>query len=269
MRKFLNTLSIAIAGMLLVLPLHAAWAQSLTTPLPPPPPPPEPFTVEPRLFITTTGTTAGTATPGATPPPASTTTSPTPPRTTGTALPTPELTPIDIGETQERCEPQDTSMCLRPEDATNAIVPPIIGNQIKISLLVFLGALLGAIIWALLNQMMNTGQSHRDQLRFARRDRLTGADRKLEEIHLCYENIIDVMSGILQKTASSKMPDKNDITAYKKATVALELFGSNESQNAHKKFLSLLSRQKTPSETEYTVAQVEFMSSLKKDLGLS
>jgi hypothetical protein len=215
----------------------------------------------------TTGTTTGTNGTGT----AGSTTG-----TTGTNLSGQVDLPIlDLSLTQEtqdsQCQPLETddSICISPARAREAILPPVLGGQLVSSLLVFLGAALGGILWILISFIMGRAQQKRDILRMERQGRFNAESQRIDNLHQNYNNLCSALASIFIMKGGKLVSDQNSITGYKKASTDLDLFGSDETVAANKNLLESFTKSKNPSLEDFTAAKERLMASLKKDLGLS
>ena len=192
-------------------------------------------------------------------------------------LPEPELPILDIGantqetqETSQLCASAAASQsCLDPSKAEATILPPVIGNQIKISLLVFLGAILGSLLWVLSNFFLNTARGRREILRLARQQRLAGENLRLENLREYYGRISDPLSRLFKPSGNKLLLDAKALSDYRSAAVSIEMFGSNEALEAHRKLSGLLSQAKLPPLAEIESASSDLIAALQKDLGLN
>jgi len=206
-------------------------------------------------------------------------------RTTDTATqetaqityPDAELPVLDLGSTEEEtqtqetsalCPATDTNACLDPAKAEQTILPPVIGNQVKISLLVFLGASLGTILWLLSNLFINSARGRRETLRLERQDRLGKNNLRLDNLGQAYGPVSNALDHLLKPAGKGLILDTKALADYKSAATNIELFGSEETLDAHKKLTGLLNGPKSPSAEEIESAKTGLMAALRKDLGL-
>lgn len=236
-------------------------------PLPPTPPPPPPLaTVTSTQQTQQAGGSTGSGTTGTTGT-----------GTTGTNLSGQVSLPIlDIGltqetqETQQQCETQqvDSSMCISPTAAREAVLPPVMGEQLQYSLLVFSGAVLGGILWIITYVLMGRAQQKRDRLQFERQARYDAESHRVDNLHKNYDDLCNALGNIFVVKSGKYSADKNAITSYKKASTDIDLFGSDETVAANKNLLETLTGSKNPDIGDFNAAKDRLMASLKKDLGL-
>ena len=193
-------------------------------------------------------------------------------------LPEPELPVLDLGMTEETSETQAAGetaglaaspICIDPQKAGELILGPVIGNQVKFSLLVFLGAFLGAILWALSNISMAAARGRREELRLERQGREETRNRRLENLQKSYAALPAPLENLIKQSGGRAVLDEKALQSYKKAAVDIELFGSVDSLAAHNRLVALLSRPELPPAEEIEFAKSDLLKQIRQDLGTS
>ena len=188
-----------------------------------------------------------------------------------------ELPILDLGSTEEETQTQETSAlcpvtdsnaCLDPAKAEETILPPVIGNQVKIALLVFLGASLGTVLWLLSNLFINSARGRREILSLERKERLGKNNLRLDNLSAAYGPISGALDNLLKPAGKGLILDTKALADYKAVATGIELFGSEETLDAHKKLTGLLYGPKSPSAEEIESAKNGLIAALRKDLGL-
>ena len=247
-------------------------------------------TTDPRTSTTDTGTTDPTGTTTGTMVPADGTTT----ETVGTTEPTQQTgssdTPVLIetttigtpgilvlpddprfppGRTQETEETQlvcPTQEVLQCPANTGTPGGGAGINQLNAGWIVFGGAGIGALIWALSLYLMNGSQARREKLRFDRSLRMKGQEEKHLQLEKAYPGLSNSLASLITDAQAGKNLNPKEIDSYKKNGVALELFGSEESREAHKNFMTALNK---GSQKDVSAAGKQLLNTLKKDLGFS
>lgn len=170
--------------------------------------------------------------------------------------------------TQPECPENEKhiQICPSSKDSIDRVLPIISSNQIKIFIMISLGALAGALLWILINLALNAGNNNRQVLQLERSQRLNNSNNKSKILLNNYNKISDSLSTISENIQNKTTPTKTDVSTYKKATNNIALNASEKTLKAHNKILTMLEQSSEISSKEFTKATKEFYSSIKKDM---
>jgi|GEM_PF-2962784 len=232
---------------------------------------PQPFSREAQPVVTTqepaTTTTPSTNT---------TTTKPTQETTETLNLPDPILPVLDASSSDTQVGTQATEEtsstggaspdCINPDDAKATILPPVLGNQVKVALMALLGAILGAILWVLASALISTARDRGEILRIQNRGRQEMDTRRTETLAESKAALSDALSGIIKQTGAKSSIDHAKFEEYARAAADLEILGSEKSLKAHRQLTAMLSQQNPPSAEEFNAAKSQMLESLQNDI---
>jgi len=156
-----------------------------------------------------------------------------------------------------------------PKDVISAVVPKIANSQLNIFLVILAGLVAGTLVWIITSMIINSSQANRETRRMKRQTSYSINEQKTEQLKQSFNKINDTVSIINNLITDGKNTStKTGLAEYQKATVELQLFGSEETLTAHQEFVNLLSQPKSPSQNDYNASKDKLLQSLKSDLGL-
>lgn len=190
---------------------------------------------------------------------------------------TPDLTTIDLGtinvnpsvgsteqtgidQNNPQCKPNpEQSQCLTTENVNSIMTPKISGNQIKMMLIMTLGALIGFAFSLFAMRFSGQNTLSRDQRSATRKLKQALQNKKQVELMKTYNHIADAIANIGDPDGHKK---------YLAASSELELFGSKGTRDANKNFMAMIS-QPTKQPDEIMATRRALIKSFKTDLGLT
>lgn len=237
----------------------------------------QPFTPEAPPVATTETTqetaTTGTTAAGTQPKDTSVSSSATQETTETQTLPEPILPVLDIGadgqsNTQEGLlTPTETDeTCANSDAAKAAILPSVIGNQIKVALMTLLGAILGAILWVLGSTLIGSARGRGEILHIKTIERQDLENKRTDTLAQSKAALTDALDNVIKQTGAKSSVDHAQFEEYCRAAADLEIFGSDATLQAHHKLVSMLSQQKPPAPEEFHAAKSHLLESLQNDI---
>lgn len=189
-------------------------------------------------------------------------------------LPDPELPVLDLG-LEDPVDDEgngiligtssDYAACITPEDAEAKILPPVIGNQIKVALIALLGAIMGATLWVLGSGLIASARGRGEILRIMADGQRAFYDKKTVALQDTKEALGNALHDILVKSGNKTSVNPGAFDLYCRSSADLEIFGSDESLEAHKKMTALLSSG-NPSPEDIAAAKSTLLESLQMDI---
>ncbi len=224
-------------------------------------------TTVPGGTTSTTGTTTGTRTPGSTTT-GTTTGTRTPGSTTTTIVPTPTDIPVVPSLTQEEGTPADgsDSNLVCNQERCVAAVGQAMGNEIIVMTILFLGSLIGGILWILGLLTMKKGVVERESRRMDRQNRfhlqkmLTGQKMK------AYDGYINAVMSAIDKIQHKKGLDKHDLENFREGATFIELHGSKHLRAMNEHITALIGGGKPLATADRLHLKSELSKTIKADL---
>lgn len=200
---------------------------------------------------TTTNTSTGTRTPG----------------TTTTIVPTPADIPVVPSLTQEEGSPSDGSTDLVcNQERCVAAVGQAMGNEIIVMTILFLGSLIGGILWVLGLLAMKKGVVERESRRMERQNRFHLNTMLTRQKMKAYDGYISAVMSAIDKIQHKKTPDKHEMDDFREGSNFIELHGSKHLRAMNEHIMSLLNTGKPLATADRMHLKSELSKTIKADL---
>lgn len=148
--------------------------------------------------------------------------------TTGTITPVPTPTDIPLvpSVTQQTTTTPTNSTLVCDQDKCAATVQKTMGNEIIVMSVLFIGALIGGIMWSLGLLMMKKGVVEREGRRMERQNRFHMQRMLTEEKMKAYDKYINVVMDIMKKLQDKKTLGTDEMRDYLESSVFINMHGS-------------------------------------------
>jgi hypothetical protein len=202
---------------------------------------------------TTTGTTTGTRTPGS---------------TTTTIVPTPTDIPVVPSLTQEEGTPADGSdgSLVCNQERCVAAVGQAMGNEIIVMTILFLGSLIGGILWILGLLTMKKGVVERESRRMDRQNRFHFQKMLTSQKMKAYDGYINAVMSAIDKIQHKKGLDKHDLENLREGATFIELHGSEHLRAMNEHITALIGGGKPLATADRLHLKSELSKTIKADL---
>ncbi len=169
----------------------------------------------------------------------------------------------------EKRERPERPVIVHPEpgEVIKNVIPKVTKSQFNIFLVILIGLMAGALVWIITGLIINYAQANRETKRMKRQTAYSIREQKIDQLKTVYNPIQNALSEI-ENTIGTNNFSKQNLNEYKKAAVEIDLFASEQTINAHKEMINLLSGQQKPSEQAFDEAKNNLLQALKKDLRL-
>jgi len=221
---------------------------------------------------TSTGTTVGGQTPTTTSTTTTGTGTPTGTRTnltgsgTMTNLPTPTDIPVVPTLTQERTPLyQDDSLVCNQERCVVA-VGQAMGNEIIVMTILFLGSLVGGILWILSLLMTKKGMLERESRRMERQNRFQLQKMVTGEKIKAYDQYINAVMTLVDMLQHKKPVDKLALHGFNESSVFINMNGSKHLRAMNEHVASLIHAGKPLETADRLHLKSELSKTIKSDL---
>lgn len=218
---------------------------------------------------TTTGTntTTGTGTRTTT----GTTRTSTGTNTTGTTSQTstvPAATDIPVVPTltQQTTDNSQPSTLVCDQDKCAATVQKVMGNEVIVMTILFLGSGIGGIIWILALMMMKKGVVERESRRMERQNRMQLQSMMTSQKTSAYNSYINAVMTLIDRIQHKKTPAASEMQNFTEGSIFINMHGSKHLRAMNDHIASLIDAGKPLAPADRTHLKSELSKTIRADL---